>query len=93
MKHFHFKHERDWGAWVAQLVEPRTSTQVMISWLMGLSPVLGSVLTAQNLDHVSDSMSPSLSALPLLTLCLSHSQKETKIKQKRNTREKKVVSR
>ena len=35
----------------------------------------GSVLTARSLESVSDSVSPSLSAPPLLVLCLSLSQK------------------
>ena len=34
------------GTWVAQLVKPLTSAQVMILRLVGSSPVLGSVLTA-----------------------------------------------
>ena len=59
------------SAWVAQSVERLTSAQVMILWFMGLSPVSGSVLTAQSLDPALDSVSPSLSAPPLLTLCLS----------------------
>ena len=57
------------GAWVAQSVERPTSAQVMISWLMGSSPVLGSVLIAQSLEPASDYLSPSLSAPPLLMLC------------------------
>ena len=56
------------AAWVAQLVERPTSAQVMISQLVGLSPASGSVLTAQSLEPVSDSMSPSLSAPPPLSL-------------------------
>ena len=35
----------------------------------------GSVLTAQSLEPASDSVSPSLSAPPLLVLCLSLSLK------------------
>ena len=64
-----------WGAWVAQLVEHPTSAQVMISQSVSSSPASGSVLTAQRLEPALDSVSPSLSAPPLLTLCLSHSQK------------------
>ena len=52
-----------------------TSTQVMISQLVGSSPASGSGLTAQSLEPASDSVSPSLSAPPLLTICLSPSQK------------------
>ena len=49
-------------------VEPPTSAQVMISQFMGSTPSSGSVLTAQSLESASDSVSPSLSALPLLIL-------------------------
>ena len=56
---------------MAQLVKRWTSAQVMISGLVSLSPLLGSVLTVQSLERASDSVSPSLSALPLLALCLS----------------------
>ena len=59
------------GTWVAQSVKRLTSAQVMISQFRGLSPTLGSVLTAQSLDPASDSVSPSLSAPPTFTLCLS----------------------
>ena len=59
------------GSWVAQLVKCLTSAQVMSSRFMGSSPMSGSVLTAQSLEPDLDSVSPSLSAPPLLTLCLS----------------------
>ena len=59
------------GASVAQLVKRLTLAQVMISQSMGLSPVSRSVLTAQSLEPASDSVSPSLSAPPLLMLRLS----------------------
>ena len=63
---------RSGGTWVAQSVEQPTSSQVMISQLVGSSPVSGSVLTARSLEPASDSVSPSLSALPpLLSLSLS----------------------
>ena len=62
------------GAWVAQSVEHPTSAQVMISWLVSLSPTSGSVLTARSLEPDLDSVSPSLSAAPLLALCLSLSK-------------------
>ena len=52
------------GAWVAQSVERLTLAQAMISQLVGWSPTSGSVLTAQNLESPSDSVSPSLSAPP-----------------------------
>ena len=64
-----------WGAWVAQLVKQPTSAQVMISQSVSSSPASGSVLTAQSLEPVSDSVSPSLSAPPPFMLCLSLSQK------------------
>ena len=65
------------GAWVAQSVKRPTSAQVMISRFMGSSPALGSVLIAQSLEPVSDSVCVSLS-LPLPHSCylsLSLSQK------------------
>ena len=49
-----------WGAWVAQSVERPTSAQVMISRSVSSSRASGSVLTAQSLEPVSDSVSPSL---------------------------------
>ena len=60
---------------MAQSVELLTSAQVTIPQFVSSSPVSGSVLTAQSLDLASDSASPSLSALPPLTLCLSVSLK------------------
>ena len=61
---------------MSQLVERLTWAQVMISWFVGLSPVLGSVLTARSLESSLDSVSPSLSAPPCaLSLSLSLSQK------------------
>ena len=56
---------------MAQSVKRRASAQVMISQLVSSSPAWGSVLTAQSLEPASDSVSPSLSALPLLLLSLS----------------------
>ena len=62
-------------AWVAQSVKHPTLAQVMISRFMGLSPASGSVLTAQSLEPVSDSVSPSFS-FPLPCSCsVSISQK------------------
>ena len=52
--------EEERGAWVAQSVKRPALAQVMISWFVGSSPTLGSVLTAQSLEPVSDSVSPSL---------------------------------
>ena len=57
-----------WGAWVVQSVEPPTSAQVMILQFVNSSPTSGSVLTAQSLQSVSNSVSPCLSAPSLLTL-------------------------
>ena len=50
----------NWGTWVAQSVKRPTSAQVMISRSVSSSPASGSVLTAQSLEPVSDSVSPSL---------------------------------
>ena len=71
------RHHR--GAWVAQSVKHLTSTQVMISQLVSLSSTSGSVLTAQSLQSAWDSVSPSVSALPLLVRAraLSHSLSRT----------------
>ena len=69
------------GTWVAQSVKRPTSAQVMISWSVGSSPASGSVLTAQSLEPVSDSVSPPLSDPPPFMLCLSLSQKKKKLKQ------------
>ena len=60
---------------MAQSVKRPTSAQVTISQFVGSSPASGSVLTAQTLETVSDSVSPSLSAPPRLALCLPLSQK------------------
>ena len=60
---------------MAQSVKCLTLAQVTISRLVGSKPVLGSVLTAQNLEPASDSVSPSLSAPSLLVHVLSLSQK------------------
>ena len=59
------------GTWVAQLVKRLTSALVMIPQFMGSSLTSGSVLTAQSLEPVSDSVSPSLSAPSSLSLCLT----------------------
>ena len=59
------------GAWVAQLVKCLTSAPVMISRFVSLTPTSGSVLTAQSLEPALDSVSPSLSAPPLLMLSLT----------------------
>ena len=60
---------------MAQSVKRPTSVQVTISWFVGSSPVSGSVLTAQSLEPVLDSVSPSVSAPPLLALSLSLNNK------------------
>ena len=70
-----FKKERErWGAWVAQSVGHPTSAPVMISRFVGSSPALGSMLTARSLEPAWDSVSPPLSAPPLLMLSLSLSK-------------------
>ena len=67
------------GAWLAQSVERPTSAQVKISLLVGSIPSSGSVLTAQSLEPASDSVSPSLSAPPLLMLCLPNINKHNQL--------------
>ena len=69
------KLKKKWGAWVAEPIECPTSAQVTISPSVGSSPASGSVLTAQSLEPVADSVSPSLSDPPPFMLCLSLSQK------------------
>ena len=59
------------GAQVAQSVKCLTSAQVMISGFVSSRPVSGSVLTVRSLEPALDSVSPSLSAPPLLMLGLS----------------------
>ena len=68
---------------MAQSAERLTSPEVMISWFMGSSPESGSVLTAQSLEPVSDSVSPSLSVPPLLVLSLRNKdeKKNEKLRQ------------
>ena len=70
------------GAWVAQSVKPLTSPQVRISWFVSSSPVVASVLTAQSLEPASDSVSPSLSALPSLMLSPKNKHMLKKLKKK-----------
>ena len=65
------KSNPSWGTWVAQLVKCPTLAQIMISQFVSSSPASGSVLTAYSLQPASDSVSPSLSAPPLLMLSLS----------------------
>ena len=52
-----------------QSFECPTSAQVRISWFVGLSSTLGSVLTAQSLELLWV-LCLSLSPPPMLTLCL-----------------------
>ena len=71
------------GAWVAQSFKGLTSGQVMISRSVSSSPASGSVLTAQSLEPVSDSVSPSLSGPPhscSVSLCLKNKINFKKIK-------------
>ena len=67
---------------MAQSVKRPTSAQVTISWSVSSNPASGSVLTAQSLEPVSDSVSPSLSDPPPFMLCLSLSQKQINVKKK-----------
>ena len=56
----------------AQSAGRPTLAQVMISWFLSSSPMSGSVLTAQSLEPVSDSVFLPLSLpLPCLTLSLA----------------------
>ena len=59
---------------MAQLVEHPALAQVMISWFVGSSPMSVSVMTAQSLEPVSDSVPSSLSAPTPLVLSLSLSK-------------------
>ena len=61
------------GARTVQPVKHPASVQVMITQFVGSSPASDNVLTTQSLESASDSVSPSLSAPPLLTLSLSFS--------------------
>ena len=61
--------------WAAPSVGGLPLAQVRISPLVSSSPALDSVLTARSLEPASDSVSPSLSAPPMLMLCLSLSLK------------------
>ena len=70
MVDFERKMTISWGIWVAPLVKQLTVAQVTILQFVSSSPVLGSVLTAQSLEPASDSVSPPLSAPPLLITCL-----------------------
>ena len=58
------------GTWVAPSVKCLTPARVMISQFVISSPALGSVLTAQNLEPASDSVSLSVSAPPPLVFSL-----------------------
>ena len=69
-----FKKNHKGAAWVAQWFRFPSLAQVMISWFVGSGPVSGSVLAAQSLEPVSESVSPSLSLSPPLMLCLSLSK-------------------
>ena len=56
---------------MAQSVGRPTSAQVVISLFVSSSLTSGSVLTAQSLELLRDTVSPLLSAPPPLALCLS----------------------
>ena len=64
---------------MAQSVKSLTSAQVIISLLVSLSPVSGSVLTAQSLEPASNSVPLSLTPH---ALALSVSQKYINIKKR-----------
>ena len=63
-----------WGTWVAQLVKHPTLSQVMISWFVGFSPMLGL------LGACSPSLCPSPTCSCSLSLSLSLSLKISKVK-------------
>ena len=65
---------------MAQSVKHLISAQVVISWFVSSSLTSGSVLTAKSLEPISDSVTPPLSAPPLLVLYLSVSLSLSKIK-------------
>ena len=77
---------------MAQSVKCPTSAQVMISRFVGSSPTSGSVLTAQSLEPAFNSVSPSLSAPPLLSPCLSRSLSKINIFQKQRVFIKKTAA-
>ena len=58
------------GAWGLSWLRVRLGDQVMISRFVSSGPMSGSVLTPRSLEPASDSESPSVSAPPLLVLCL-----------------------
>ena len=62
------------GTQMAESVKFPTSAQGMILWSVSSSPESSSVPTAQSLEPAWDSVSPSISAPPLLTLCQSLSK-------------------
>ena len=76
---------------MAQSLKRPTSVQVTISRSVSLSPASGSGLTAQILEPVSDSVSPSLSGPPPFMLCLSLSQKQINVKKKLKKKKDMVV--
>ena len=76
---------------MAQSVERPTSAQVMILQSVSSSPTSGSVLTAQSLEPVSDSVSPSLSDPPPFMLGLSLSQKEINLKKIKKNKHLKIT--
>ena len=58
------------STWMVQLVKGPASAQVMISPFLSSMHTSRPMLTAQSLEPVSESVSPSLSVPPLLMLCL-----------------------
>ena len=65
------------SGWLAQSVKRLTSAQATISRFVSSSPASGSALTAQSPEPASDSVSPSLSAPPPLSLSPSVSKINT----------------
>ena len=65
---------------MAPSLKPLTLAQLMILRFVSLSPVLGSVQTAQSLESALDSVPPSLSASPPLVWTRARSLSKVNIK-------------
>ena len=72
---------------MAQLVKRLTMAQVMILRFVSSGPVSVSVLTAQNLEPASGSVSLLLSAPPMFMFCLSITNKHLKKTKKKKRAE------
>ena len=82
------------GTWVPQLVKRLTSAQIMISRIMGWSPMSGSILTAQSLDGGCFRLCVSLSLCPSPTrVCTCTLSKINKHFKKRKLKPKVAIKR